>query len=111
SESSDSSGLFLILAILGISVAVLGTLVFVLVRRGSEDELFADDYEEENEKAYAELPGQSKPLSGPPAPVANVSPEMALAMSEFPQWTQDEIQGYFDQGWSVDALKDWVNSQ
>ena len=111
SQSSDSSGLFLILAILGISVAVLATLVFVLVRRGSDDDLFEDGFEEENEKAYAELPGQSKPLSGPPAPVANVSPEMALAMAEFPQWTQDEIQGYFDQGWSVDALKDWVNSQ
>jgi len=25
--------------------------------------------------------------------------------------TQEEIQGYFDQGWSVDALREWVNSQ
>ena len=32
-------------------------------------------------------------------------------MERFPQWTQDEIQGYFDQGWSIDALQDWVNSQ
>jgi hypothetical protein len=93
-------------------VAVLGTLVFVLVRRGNDGDMF-EDYEDEDTKAYAELPGQSKPLSGPPqaAPVANVSPEMARAMETFPQWTQDEIQGYFDQGWSIEALQDWVNSQ
>jgi hypothetical protein len=36
---------------------------------------------------------------------------MADAMTKFPQWTQEEIQGYFDQGWSVDALREWVNSQ
>jgi hypothetical protein len=100
----------LILAILGIAVAVLGTLVVVLIRRGGDDDMF-DEYEDEEEKAYAELPGQSKPVSGPPAPAANVSPEMARAMEQFPQWTQDEIQGYFDQGWSIEALKDWVNSQ
>ena len=112
SQSSDSSGLFLILAILGIAVAVLGTLVFVLVRRGNDSDMF-EDYEDEDTKAYAELPGQSKPLSGPPqaAPAANVSPEMARAMDTFPQWTQDEIQGYFDQGWSIEALQDWVNNQ
>ena len=112
SQSSDSSGLFLILAILGIAVAVLGTLVFVLIRRGNDGDMF-EDYEDEDTKAYAELPGQSKPLSGPPqaAPAANVSPEMARAMETFPQWTQDEIQGYFDQGWSIEALQDWVNSQ
>ena len=112
SQSSDSSGLFLILAILGIAVAVLGTLVFVLARRGNGNDMF-DDYDDEEPKAYVELPGQSKPVSGPPqaAPAANVSPEMSQAMQQFPQWTQDEIQGYFDQGWSIDALRDWVNSQ
>jgi hypothetical protein len=110
SDSGDSGGFMLILAILGIAVAVLGTLVVVLIRRGGDDDMF-DEYEDEEEKAYAELPGQSKPVSGPPAPAANVSPEMARAMEQFPQWTQDEIQGYFDQGWSIEALKDWVNSQ
>lgn len=111
SESSDSSGFFLILAILGIAVAVLGTLVFVLVRRGGDDEMFAEYEDETEQKAYAELPGQSKPVSGPPPAAVNVSPEMARAMEQFPQWTQEEIQGYFDQGWSVEALQDWVNSQ
>jgi hypothetical protein len=36
---------------------------------------------------------------------------MARALAEFPQWSQAEIQGYFDQGWSIEALKDWANSQ
>jgi len=113
SQSSDSSGFMLILAILGIVVAVLATLVFVLSRRGDDSDLF-DEFEEEGGKTYVELPGQEKSLSGPPqaaAPVANVSPEMAHAMTQFPQWTQEEIQSYFDQGWSVDALRDWINSQ
>jgi len=113
SKSSDSSGFMIILVILGIVVAVLATLVFVLSRRGDGSDLF-DEYDEEGGKTYVELPGQAKPLSGPPqvaAPVINVSPEMEHAMTQFPQWTQEEIQGYFDQGWSVDALRDWVNSQ
>ena len=32
-------------------------------------------------------------------------------MKQFPQWTQEEIQGYFDQGWNVESLQDWVNNQ
>ena len=78
-----------------------------IVRRGDGEDMFADDeYEDESSKAYVELPGQSTP-----APAANVSPEMADAMAKFPQWSQEEIQGYFDQGWSVQALQDWVNEQ
>ena len=114
SQSSDSSGFMLILAFLVIIVAVLATLVVVLLRRSSSDEYA--EYEEEEQKAYVELPGQQekKPLRGPPpaaAPAADVSPEMAHAMEQFPQWTQEEIQGYFDQGWNVETLQDWVNGQ
>ncbi|MAI40132.1 MAG: hypothetical protein CMA09_02395 [Euryarchaeota archaeon] len=114
SQSSDSSGFMLILTFLIIVVAVLATLVVVLLRRSSADDY--GEYEDEDDKAYAELPGQQerKPLRGPPpaaAPQASVSPEMARAMEQFPQWTQDEIQGYFDQGWNVETLQDWVNNQ
>jgi len=35
---------------------------------------------------------------------------MAAAMAEFPQWDQATIQGYFDQGWDIESLKDWVNN-
>ena len=112
-QSSDSSGFMIVLALLAIAVAVLGTLVFVMSRRSDGTDLF-DEYEEEGGKTYVELPGQESVLSGPPqaeSPLANVSPEMAHAMAQFPQWTQEEIQGYFDQGWSVDALRDWVDGQ
>ena len=33
---------------------------------------------------------------------------MEQALREFPQWDQTTIQGYFDMGWSVDQLRDWV---
>jgi len=36
---------------------------------------------------------------------------MAEAMKQFPQWSQAEIQGYFDQGWDVNSLQDWLNNQ
>ena len=35
---------------------------------------------------------------------------MAAALAEFPQWDQATIQGYFDQGWDIDSLRDWVNN-
>ena len=64
-----------------------------------------DEYEDEDDEVgYAE----SKVLAQIPS---NVDPEMARAMKEFPQWTQEEIQGYFDQGWNVESLRDWVNNQ
>ena len=33
--------------------------------------------------------------------------EMRQALVEFPQWSEDEIQGFFDLGWTVDSLRDW----
>ena len=44
------------------------------------------------------------------APAADVSPQMAEAMKTFPQWTQEQIQGYFDQV-DIPSLLEWVNSQ
>ena len=50
-------------------------------------------------------------IAGIPAPAAAVSPEMAEAMEKFSFWTQEEIQGYFDQGWSVQQLEEWLENQ
>ena len=36
---------------------------------------------------------------------------MAEAMEKFSFWTQEEIQGYFDQGWSVQQLEEWLENQ
>jgi hypothetical protein len=87
-------------------IGVLGTLVLVLARRdGGGPSLLEDDYEELEDDGYGD---SGKVLAEIPA---NVDPEMARAMKEFPQWTQEEIQGYFDQGWNIESLRDWINNQ
>ena len=105
-EDDDSSNFLLIVTLLVVVIGVLGTLVVVLARRGSSGESMLDDeYEDDDDyggdssgKVLAEIP-------------ADVDPTMAQAMKEFPQWTQSEIQGYFDQGWDIEALHDWVKNQ
>ena len=102
----DSSNMLLIVVILVVVIGVLGTLVLVLARRGGGASMLDDEYEDEDDDdaGYTE----SKVLAEIPA---DVDPEMARAMQTFPQWTQEEIQGYFDQGWTVESLQDWVNNQ
>lgn len=104
-SEDDSSSFLLIIGLLVVALAILGTLVVVFARRGSSgSSLLEDEYEYEDVDAAVE----SKVLAEIPA---NVDPEMARAMAEFPQWNQEEIQGYFDQGWNIESLKDWVNNQ
>lgn len=67
-----------------------------------------EEYEEEEDDEDDYGGGGGKVLAQIPA---DVDPEMARAMEQFPQWTQAEIQGYFDQGWTVESLQDWVNNQ
>ena len=101
----DSGNLLLIVAILVLVIGVLGTLVLVLARRGGGASLLDEEYEDDDDDlGYTE----SKVLAEIPA---DVDPEMARAMQTFPQWTQEEIQGYFDQGWNIESLQDWVNNQ
>jgi hypothetical protein len=95
----------LLVGLVGV-VAVLATLVMVLLRRGggsdlTEDEDEYDDYDDQKE--VVNIPSS--------APAADVSPQMAEAMKAFPQWNQEQIQGYFDQGWDIPSLLEWVNSQ
>ena len=101
----DSGSMLLIVVILVVVIGVLGTLVLVLARRGGGTSMLDEEYEDEDDDAgYVD----NKVLAEIPA---DVDPEMARAMQTFPQWTQDEIQGYFDQGWTVESLQDWVNNQ
>ena len=105
-EEESSSSMLLIVVLLVVVIGVLGTLVLVLARRNSGDpSLLDDEYEDDDDGTFAD---GGKVLAEIPA---DVDPEMARAMKEFPQWTQDEIQGYFDQGWNVESLRDWVNNQ
>ena len=103
---ADDSSLLLIVVLLVVVIGVLGTLVLVLARRGGGASMLDEEYEED--EGYEAGDAESKVLAEIPA---NVDPEMARAMQQFPQWTQAEIQGYFDQGWTVESLQDWVNNQ
>lgn len=104
-EENDSSNFLLIVGLLVVVIGVLGTLVVVLARRGGSDSMLDDEYEDDDD--YVES-GSEKVLAEIPA---DVDPKMAEAMKEFPQWTQAEIQGYFDQGWDIASLHDWLNNQ
>ncbi len=107
-QSDDGQGGAMALLLVGLVgvVAVLATLVMVLLRRGGGSDLAddEDDYDDyEDEKEVVNIPSS--------APAADVSPQMAEAMKTFPQWNQEQIQGYFDQGWDIESLLEWVNSQ
>jgi len=115
-EASDDEGFLsgsgmLIVIGLGTLILILLVVVVVLAKRDSGDGTYEYEYDyEEDEKSYADLPVAA---NGPPAasPAADVDPLMAAAMAEFPQWDQATIQGYFDQGWDINSLRDWVNNQ
>mgnify|MGYP004227407285 FL=1 len=105
-SDSGVSTLLIVVILIGV-IAILGIVVVVISRRDniSSDYFDDDDEYEDDDKAYAELPGQSS------APAAYISPEMVEAMQRFPQWSQEDIQGYFDQGWDVNSLQEWIDSQ
>ena len=109
SDSDDAISTSLIVIILVGVIAILAVVVVVISRRDRGDDFddeFETDYEED--KSYASIPTQTQTYS---APAAAVSPEMAEALEKFNFWTQEEIQGYFDQGWSVQQLEEWLENQ
>ena len=104
-SESGGSTLLIVIILIGV-IAILGIVVVVISRRdNSSSDYFDDEYDDEDDKAYAELPGQTS------APAAYISPEMVEAMQRFPQWSQEDIQGYFDQGWDINSLQEWIDSQ
>jgi len=106
------SGMLIVVG-LGTLILVLLVVVVVLARRNSGDGSYEYEYDYEEDKDYVDIPQASSPAGPPPAgpPVAqNVDPLMAAALAEFPQWDQATIQGYFDQGWDIDSLRDWVQN-
>ena len=102
-------GMFIVIALSGL-ILILLLAVVILSRRGSSDGTYEYEYQYEDEvnKSVVNLPRSGPPSAGPPP--ASVDPTMAAAMAEFPQWDQATIQGYFDQGWDIDSLRDWVNN-
>ena len=109
SASDEGISTSLIVIILIGVIAILAVVVVVISRRDRGDDFddeFETDYEED--KSYASIPAQTQTYT---APAAAVSPEMAEALEKFNFWTQEEIQGYFDQGWSIQQLEEWLENQ
>ena len=128
SSQQDTSGLTtLLFSGLAALVLILLIVIVVLVRRSGESEF---EYEDE-EKDLVDLPEQSAYVAPQQSygsydasgggssdyttatdygtgGYGGVSSEMQRALQLFPQWDQATIQGYFDMGWSIEQLQDWV---
>ena len=107
---------------LGGLVLILLVVIVVLIRRSKGGEEFYEDYDDG--KSYANIPTENyaAPQDTYAAPsggseyasdygtggYGTVDPKMAEALATFPQWDQGTIQGYFDMGWDIETLKDWV---
>jgi len=119
-DDTSSGSLGLIIAGFGGVILILLVVVVVLVLRNRESEEYYDEEYEDDEKELAAIPsqsydsgyGQTSPsysLGGYSDQAVDDDPEMSRALATFPQWDRATIQGYFDQGWTVEALQDWVN--
>ena len=111
----SGSGMYIVVGLAAL-ILILLVVVVVLAKRDSGEGTYEYEYGlEEDEKSYIDLPAaETARTTGPPPagpPAADVDPLMAAAMAEFPQWDQATIQGYFDQGWDLSGLRDWVNNQ
>jgi len=107
---------------LGGLVLILLVVIVVLMKRSKGENEFYDGHE--GGKSYADIPPGSyaAPQDSYAAPsggseyasdygtggYGTVDPKMAEALAAFPQWDQGTIQGYFDMGWDIATLKDWV---
>ena len=117
-EASDDEGFLSgagMLIVIGLATLILILLVVVVIlaRRDSGDGTYEYEYEyEEEEKSYAEVPRSGPPSAGPPpASAPAVDPLMAAGSCRVPSVGPGyTIQGYFDQGWDIDSLRDWVNN-
>ena len=124
-EESDS-GSMLLVGIIGVVLVLIVAVVVVLLvlnRSVEDDEL---EYIEEDDFLPSAQPvtpvrsrgppgaarGRGPPGAsrGPPGASVTKSP-MDIAKEKFPFWDEATIQGYFDQGWNVEQLEEWLASQ
>jgi hypothetical protein len=125
--SKDSSdGSMLLIGIVAVVILLIVAVVVVLIVLNRTEDAEEFEYIEEDDflpAAEAVTPVQSR---GPPAtrpgerrgppgssrgpPAAAKSP-MEIAKEKFPFWDDATIQGYFDQGWNVEQLEEWLASQ
>ncbi len=123
SQNDDAGGVTtLLFSGLGGLVLILLIVIVVLIKRSKGEDEFYEDYGDG--KSYANIPTDtySAPQDTYAAPsggseyasdygtggYGTVDPMMAEALAAFPQWDQGTIQGYFDMGWDIATLRDWV---
>ena len=121
-DSSGGLALGIIVVVLVLIVSVVVVLL-VLNRSVEDDEL---EYIEEDDFLPESQPVTPMQSRGPPAtrpgerrgppgasrgPPAVTKSPMDIAKEKFPFWDEATIQSYFDQGWNVDQLEEWLASQ
>ena len=126
SEADESSNSGLYIGIAGVVIVLIIAVVVVLLvlnRTVEDDEL---EYIEEDDFLPAAQPVTPMQSRGPPStrpgdrrgppgasrgpPAVSKSP-MDIAKEKFPFWDEATIQEYFDQGWNVEQLEEWLASQ
>ena len=126
-EDEEGGNTMLLVGIAGVVVLLIVAIVVVLLvlnRTVEDDEL---EYIEEDDFLPAGQAVEPMRSRGPPAtragdrrgppgasrgpPAAAAKSPMDIAKEKFPFWDEATIQGYFDQGWSVDQLEEWLASQ
>ena len=123
-EDSGNTGLYV--GIAGVVIVLIIAIVVVLLvlnRTVEDDEL---EYIEDDDFLPAAQPVTPMQSRGPPAtrpgerrgppgasrvPPAAMKSPMDIAKEKFPFWDEATIQNYFDQGWSVEQLEEWLATQ
>jgi hypothetical protein len=128
-EDSEGGNTMMMVGIAGVVVLLIVAMVIVLLvlnRTVEDDEL---EYIEEDDflptgQAVEPMRSRGPPATragdrrgppgasrAPPAAAAVAQSPMDIAKEKFPFWDEATIQGYFDQGWNVQQLEDWLASQ
>ena len=125
SDAEQGMDMVLIGGIVGASVLLIVAIVVVLLvlNKAQEDE---EEFIEEDDflppgEAVTPMRSRGPPATragerrGPPGggrgPPATQKSPMEIAKEKFDFWDEATIQGYFDQGWTVDQLEEWLKSQ
>jgi len=126
-DADEGGNTMLMVGIAGVVVLLIVAMVIVLLvlNRTVEDEEL--EYIEEDDflpagQAVEPIRSRGPPATragdrrGPPGasrgpPAAAAKSPMDIAKEKFPFWDEATIQGYFDQGWNVQQLEEWLASQ
>jgi len=109
----------LIFSIVG-GLLIIAALLHVVRRGGSRSEMSLREQiveevmqEVEYKQITSELPMKETPsLDEATVPeIVSDSSQLAQAMREFPSWSEEQLEGYFEQGWTLEKLREWVNEK